>query len=216
MKATLQTRITDDVSEGRSAAVAVAIFSADLQRRRRLEELLRADRNIAVAGATDDATAQLLDRAHLIVADAPSPAALSAWCARQARCVVLCAEDECVAMLEVGAAAVLSRAAAPAEILAAVKAVACELAVVPRALMPALLDQDPDAVGARDATPLTPRELEVLAAMADGASNKAIARRLGISFHTAKFHVAAILAKLDADTRTEAVTKAAQRGLVML
>jgi hypothetical protein len=45
---------------------------------------------------------------------------------------------------------------------------------------------------------VTPRELEVLAAMADGASNKAIARRLGISFHTAKFHVAAILAKLDA------------------
>jgi DNA-binding NarL/FixJ family response regulator len=63
---------------------------------------------------------------------------------------------------------------------------------------------------------LTRRELEVLAAMADGASNKAIARRLGISFHTAKFHVAAILAKLDADSRTEAVAKAAQLGLVML
>jgi DNA-binding NarL/FixJ family response regulator len=64
--------------------------------------------------------------------------------------------------------------------------------------------------------PLTPRELEVLSAMADGASNKVIARRLGISFHTAKFHVAAILAKLDADTRTEAVAKAAHLGLVML
>jgi DNA-binding NarL/FixJ family response regulator len=63
---------------------------------------------------------------------------------------------------------------------------------------------------------LTPRELEVLAAMADGASNKAIARRLGISFHTAKFHVAAILAKLDADSRTEAVARAAHLGLVML
>jgi DNA-binding NarL/FixJ family response regulator len=63
---------------------------------------------------------------------------------------------------------------------------------------------------------LTRRELEVLAAMADGASNKAIARRLGISFHTAKFHVAAIVAKLDADSRTEAVAKAAQLGLVML
>ena len=63
---------------------------------------------------------------------------------------------------------------------------------------------------------LTPRELEVLAAMADGASNKAIARRLGITFHSAKFHVAAILAKLNADSRTEAVTRAAQLGLVML
>ena len=63
---------------------------------------------------------------------------------------------------------------------------------------------------------LTARERDVLAALADGLSNKAIARRLGISFHTAKFHVAGILAKLDADSRTEAVTKAAQRGLVML
>ena len=64
---------------------------------------------------------------------------------------------------------------------------------------------------------LTARELEVLTAMADGATNKAIARRLGISFHTVKFHVAAaILEKLDADTRTEAVMKAAQLGIVML
>ena len=55
-----------------------------------------------------------------------------------------------------------------------------------------------------------------LSAMADGATNKAIARRLGISFHTVKFHVAAILEKLDADTRTEAVMKAAQLGIVML
>jgi len=63
---------------------------------------------------------------------------------------------------------------------------------------------------------LTPRELEVLTAMADGATNKAIARRMGISFHTVEFHVAAILEKLDADTRTEAVMKAAQLGIVML
>jgi DNA-binding NarL/FixJ family response regulator len=63
---------------------------------------------------------------------------------------------------------------------------------------------------------LTPRELEVLAAMADGASNKAIARRLDISFHTVKFHVASILTKLDADTRTEALARAARMGLVML
>ena len=52
--------------------------------------------------------------------------------------------------------------------------------------------------------------------MANGASNKAIASRLGISFHTAKFHVAAILDKLNAGSRTEAVMRAAQLGLVML
>jgi DNA-binding CsgD family transcriptional regulator len=66
------------------------------------------------------------------------------------------------------------------------------------------------------AASLTPREREVLAALADGASNKVIARRLGISFHTAKFHVAAVLAKLDVDSRTEAVSVAARQGLVML
>jgi DNA-binding NarL/FixJ family response regulator len=89
----------------------------------------------------------------------------------------------------------------------------------PAALLKSL-DEDETGAALTDAlpsgTPLTPRELEVLAAMADGASNKLIARRLGISFHTAKFHVAAILAKLDADSRTEAVAKAAHLGLVML
>jgi len=79
-----------------------------------------------------------------------------------------------------------------------------------------VLSEPPDGPAtARDET-LTPRELEVLAAMADGASNKAIARRLGISFHTAKFHVAAILEKLDAESRTEAVAEAARLGLIML
>ena len=75
----------------------------------------------------------------------------------------------------------------------------------PRLLLGALLgvDQPNAAAESGDAEgPLTPREIEVLAAMADGASNKVIARRLGISFHTAKFHVASILAKLDADSRT--------------
>jgi DNA-binding NarL/FixJ family response regulator len=91
------------------------------------------------------------------------------------------------------------------------------LAEEPAALLKAIEDESAElAEAAPPGAPLTPRELEVLAAMADGASNKAIARRLGISFHTAKFHVAAILAKLDADSRTEAVARAAHLGLVML
>jgi DNA-binding NarL/FixJ family response regulator len=65
-------------------------------------------------------------------------------------------------------------------------------------------------------TRLSKRERAVLAAIADGLSNKEIARRLRISFHTVKFHVASILEKLEVDTRTEAVIKAAQLGLVML
>jgi len=63
---------------------------------------------------------------------------------------------------------------------------------------------------------LTPRERDVLALMAEGASNKAIARQLGISVHTAKFHVGSILDKLDATGRTDAVAHAARRGVINL
>ena len=63
---------------------------------------------------------------------------------------------------------------------------------------------------------LTPRERDVLALMAEGASNKAIASRLGISVHTAKFHVGSLLDKLDATGRTDAVAHAARRGVINL
>jgi DNA-binding NarL/FixJ family response regulator len=64
--------------------------------------------------------------------------------------------------------------------------------------------------------PLTPRELDVLEMLAEGLSNKMIAHRLSISDHTAKFHVNSILAKLDAGTRTEAVTRGIRLGLIKL
>jgi DNA-binding CsgD family transcriptional regulator len=83
-------------------------------------------------------------------------------------------------------------------------------------VLAALLAAEPAEAPGDGEAGLTPREIEVLAAMADGASNKMIARRLGISFHTVKFHVASILAKLDADSRTEAVAQGARLGLVML
>jgi len=63
---------------------------------------------------------------------------------------------------------------------------------------------------------LTARELEVLALLAEGIPNKAIARRLGISDHTVKFHVGSVLSKLDASSRTEAVRIGARRGLIAL
>jgi DNA-binding NarL/FixJ family response regulator len=65
-------------------------------------------------------------------------------------------------------------------------------------------------------TDLTPRERDVLTLMAEGVSNKVIAQRLGISVHTAKFHVASILDKLDATGRTDAVAHAARRGVIEL
>jgi DNA-binding CsgD family transcriptional regulator len=63
---------------------------------------------------------------------------------------------------------------------------------------------------------LTPRELEVLGLLAEGASNKLIARRLGVSVHTAKFHVGRLLDKLDAVGRTDAVAHAARLGVIHL
>lgn len=61
---------------------------------------------------------------------------------------------------------------------------------------------------------LTPRELDVLAALAEGASNKEIARKLTISVHTVKFHIASLFDKLDAEGRTEAVAQAARLGAI--
>lgn len=63
---------------------------------------------------------------------------------------------------------------------------------------------------------LSPRESEVLALLAEGAPNKVIARRLNISVHTAKFHVAAILIKLGAANRTDAIAIAMRQGLVLI
>ncbi|MGC2082823.1 MAG: helix-turn-helix transcriptional regulator, partial [Bradyrhizobium sp.] len=63
---------------------------------------------------------------------------------------------------------------------------------------------------------LTARERDVLALLAEGRSNKEIARSLGISVHTAKFHVGQLLDKLDATGRTDAVAHAARRGIIEL
>ena len=62
---------------------------------------------------------------------------------------------------------------------------------------------------------LTPRESEVLQLLAEGLPNKTIARRLDISEHTVKFHVNAIMSKLNAQSRTEAVVRATQMGLIL-
>lgn len=110
--------------------------------------------------------------------------------------------------------AVLPRDATVGELLAAVDAVAAGLVV----LHPDALRRAPRPVRAEPdpAQPLTGREVEVLGMLAEGLGNKAIASRLGISTHTAKFHVASILSKLGAGSRTEAVTIGMRRGLVAI
>jgi DNA-binding NarL/FixJ family response regulator len=209
--------------------VAVAIFSTDPVLRRNLERLPHDDSAVALVGIVDHPSSvpELLNQDHVdvLVADAPTQELLAEYRGRPNRiALVFCSMGwtrDSVRALNAGARAVLHRSSSRNEIIAAIKAITSGLAVLPPELLATLLHGTPpadDVLKGNDAgrSQLTRRELEVLAAMADGASNKAIARRLGISFHTAKFHVAAILAKLDADSRTEAVAKAAQAGLVML
>ena len=69
---------------------------------------------------------------------------------------------------------------------------------------------------AEDLPPLTPREVEVLSLVGQGMTNKAVARRLGISVHTVKFHLEALFAKLEATSRAEAVAKGLRGGAIEL
>jgi len=122
--------------------------------------------------------------------------------------------------LRLGVRAVLPRRATAEEILQAVVAVAAGLVVLhPDAidlLLPVLSSVTQPVDEANPVQALTPREIEVLGMLAEGLGNKAIARRLSISEHTVKFHVSSIFTKLNARSRTEAVTLGARQGLIML
>ena len=138
------------------------------------------------------------------------------------RAVILIADDvDLIAALRAGAAGVLPASVETADLRVALAAVLRGLAVVPlRGVDHAERDpieplDDVESVSA-DSIHLTSRESEVLSLLAEGASNKEIARKLGISVHTAKFHVNSILQKLSTQKRVEAVVRAARLGLIDL
>jgi len=109
-----------------------------------------------------------------------------------------------------GARGLLRRDTGPTALLTAIAAAAQGLAVIDPTLAPALPLGRPESLSEA----LTPRELEVLRLLAEGLPNKAIALRLDISEHTVKFHLNAILGKLGAQSRTEAVVRAIRLGLI--
>ena len=214
---------------GQGLPVVVAILSADPSVRGRFQQLPQGDRTITVAGVVGHVSdlVGLISRKTIDIAviDDPTDEQLDQW--KEARTkppllVLLHAGDRKNALraFAAGATAVLDRSTADKKIIAAIAAAAAGLVVLEPEHLDLIDHASPSAEPLEhDGTGparLTSRELDVLAAMADGASNKAIARRLNISLSTVKFHVAAILAKLEADSRTEAVMKAAQSGLVML
>jgi two-component system nitrate/nitrite response regulator NarL len=114
-----------------------------------------------------------------------------------------------------GAHGLLLRTADAEKLQAALLAVSQGLVALDPGLTTAVLPT-PEADSPRLAEALTPRELEVLQLLAEGLPNKAIARRLDISDHTVKFHVNAILSKLAAQSRTDAVVRATRLGLILL
>jgi DNA-binding NarL/FixJ family response regulator len=118
--------------------------------------------------------------------------------------------------LRAGARGALSRSAPAHAIAPAALAVAAGHWVVDEAFASALLGLEPEAPRVPVPTLLSPREREVLELLSEGLSNRDIAERLGVSRHTAKFHVNAILDKLGAASRTEAVVLAARSGLLSL
>ena len=115
----------------------------------------------------------------------------------------------------------ISPAGAPAGVLPP-DATAEQLDAALRAVFAGLLVRStpaPDVKGfapADDMPLLTPREREILSLIGEGLSNKAMARRLGISVHTVKFHLEALFTKLDATSRAEAVAKGLRGGVIEL
>jgi len=197
-----------------------------------LEALIRSRRGLGLleAPATGSLADRLMDlQPDVLLLDAPEGDPGSALrgldALRRPPAVVLLARGAprapSDAALRAGVRAVLPLEARGAEILAAVEAAAAGLVTLrPEGVagLRKLAGSRGAGVPGRDALhqPLTVRETEILAMMAEGLGNKLIAARLGISGHTVKFHVASIFAKLDAGSRTEAVTIGLRRGLILM
>ena len=137
----------------------------------------------------------------------------------QTQVVILTSDEEESVLrsaVQAGVTGYLSKHESAAQVVQAVRSAAQGEALIAPYMLARLLQgmQKKDAPG--PATPLTPRELEVFAMLAEGAGNKTIAWKLRISEHTVKFHVASIMSKLNATSRTEAVSLGIRRGLIML
>lgn len=156
------------------------------------------------------------EEAEVVVVDADEwdEDTIAEWTSGSAPVVALVPDiSEAGALVRAGVRAVLLHETDARELTAAVEAVAAGLIALHPAAAPAVVTP---ARARTDAAHLTPREIEVLRLLADGEGNKQIAWRLGITEHTVKFHVASILNKLDAGSRTEAVAIGIRRGLVMV
>jgi two-component system, NarL family, nitrate/nitrite response regulator NarL len=201
-------------------AVRVLVVGADPLARAGLKSVLAERADVALAGEASPGDAEEVaarTSAAAIVWDlgvAPGAGGAIRPAAERVPVVALAAADGAAAdALRAGARAVLLRGAPADAIAAALVAVERGLAVLDPTLSREWVHV-PEAAPGADA--LTAREREVLGLLGEGLANKAIAARLGISEHTAKFHVNAILAKLGVGSRAEAIVRAARLGLLVL
>ncbi len=191
-----------------------------------LERLLQGDPEIELVPLDNEAKSHDSDGsiADVVIAEAPGgeiPADLPDASPPIGPPVILLFDDaqspEVAGTLKAGVKGLLARQSGAAEILACVHAVAQGLVVLDPLLAESLSSSAARAPTDHDLLePLTTREAEVLRLLAEGLGNKEIASCLNISEHTAKFHVASILGKLGATTRTEAVTLGIRYGLIMI
>ena len=167
--------------------------------------------------APDDLQPQDLETADAIAWDPGTAGSFGSLRRAAARLPVLALPwntEQAREALAAGARGVLSRERLDELLLPAVQAAVLGLLVVDDAFDESLVRPLPAADPLVE--PLTPRETEVLQLLAEGLTNRRLGERLGISEHTAKFHVNAILGKLGARTRGEAIAQAARLGLLLL
>jgi len=202
--------------------ISVVVSARSSVVRAGLESVVRSSSSLELAGALDWALINSAEfEADVLLLDAgdtpPDGFRVLAEEVTERVVLLLDSSDSALvgAALRAGIRGVLSREATSEEIESAIQAVHAGLVVITAGSLAELLPELRQAVEALTA-PLSDRELEVLNLIAEGQSNKLIAHSLGISEHTVKTHVASILQKLGAGSRTEAVSQAIRRGLVML
>jgi DNA-binding NarL/FixJ family response regulator len=125
-------------------------------------------------------------------------------------------DERIIAAVEAGAAGYLLKGAPRADVFAAVRVVAAGGSLLAPLATAAVLRRVRGGAAPEAGPSLTPREHSVLSHLARGLGNKQIAAELGIAERTVKFHVSSVFTKLGAANRTEAVTRAAQAGLIEL
>jgi DNA-binding NarL/FixJ family response regulator len=177
----------------------------------------RAGLRVTEESAPDEVGPRQLEGADAAAWDVGAAGSLEALRAAAARLPVLAlpwSADQARDALAAGARGVLSRERLDEQLAASVEAARAGLLVVDESFAESLLR--PPAAAGELVEPLTPRESQVLQLLAEGLTNRALGARLGISEHTAKFHVNAIMGKLQARTRAEAIAQAARLGQLLL